>query len=1513
VAVVVSIARGHDASYPFKTIGAADGATLTGERGAGYYLSAVEKGGEPAGTWVGDGAAELGFKDGDTVRRQGFEPLYGQFLDPRDPSGRTHLGSPPRVNAELATIYQAKLAAHQGAMADERMRLLAEARTEYEGPVGVQYFDTTFSVDKTISLAHASALASAVEARNAGDSRAAEQWEARAAGIWAEIEESVRLYVRYMQGQAAYVRTGHHGRRINAVETGRFEDAREIPVAIFPQHTSRNGDPQLHVHILWLNKVKTVRDGRWRAIDSRGLYREKGAGSALAAFALETGLSRRFGFEWAYRPASKGRVIAGFPEKAIARFSSRRAQISKTTLALAEEYEKARGHAPDQRALASMRQFANARTRRAKDPGVLDFAALLSEWEQTSRDAELGTLRDLARTAWHTVAGESADARAELARMTARLESRGELTYAQERAAMGAGLAQAQESRAAWARADLVHCIGQNLPDHAAGRDQEHAWQMLDNLTDRALAGEAGQEVLRLDAPEWPHVPDLLRREDGESIYRAHGAELYATRAQLSMEAQLIADARAEGAPHLGREQAAALLGADLAQLDAQLRRGAPTADGNTRGGLRVDQATAAFFVLTSSRRAELIVGPAGTGKTYTAVRMADAWRAAGRGQVVGIAATSAGRNVLLDAGIPVAENTAQFLGHLPGQRQARGAASLGPDALVILDEASTTSLPDLAAILRHAARSGARLVIAGDHAQLDAVQAGGGMAMLARKLGHAQLTEAMRFRSAWEGTASLAIRAGEVSALGVYDANGRLHGGSYEEMTEQACRAYLAEYLAGTDVVLTAYERRECADLSRRIQGYLLDWGQLQPGQTADLREGARAYAGDLIIARQNDNQLEAGQQGRTLANGDLLRVDAVGHNDVTVSRLIRPGHAAGERTWSAPFTITRSYAQGYCDLGYAQTWHTVEGQTVEVGIAVANDQRTREGLYVAMSRGAQRNEVYAYPSAQEPANSVIGRPPAPDPELARQRELQADRETAGPGAAIDEEDPVTILAQVVRRDHPGLSATETRERAESDTDHLGTLQAIWMDHCRAEAYGRYAQAVREHAEPADAGQILQDTDRLWRTVCSAELAGLDGADVIRAAITGRPFTGARSHSAVLDARIREMTGGLPTGIRDSWTASLPRFADPELDRYIGEIAAAMDDRQRRIGEHAAREAPLWATQALGQVPNGGESRADWEDKAGRLGAYREMFGWDHPGEAIGPEPPCTFPEARTEWHAAFAAMARVEGIDVRHLTDGQLLARRRAYEAETSWAPKHVAEELRAARKQEQFSKIEATRHAYEAAAATRHGNADRSALHEKAADSWTFLGQRATLVRDQLTEAHDTRCQWEAVTEPTRRLARAADVELKRRGVLDHDDHLRSAEPEGFVRRGRERAGEVWVQPRLDGSAGLPHESEPLGPAEREERALEVLGLTPGSDQPELPGQISQIAEYNRERQAEIDERRSMRIPAEEPDETDLGEAWSVLSERRRDAVIQPPKPPIPAADAIIEREPEREAEA
>ena len=134
------------------------------------------------------------------------------------------------------------------------------------------------------------------------------------------------------------------------------------------------------------------------------------------------------------------------------------------------------------------------------------------------------------------------------------------------------------------------------------------------------------------------------------------------------------------------------------------------------------------------------------------------------------------------------------------------------------------------------------------------------------------------------------------------------------------------------------------------------------------------------------------------------------------------------------------------------------------------------------------------------------------------------------------------------------------------------------------------------------------------------------------------------------------------------------------------------------------------------------------------------------------------------------------------------------------------------------------------------------------------------------------------------------RAAGIELKRRGVLSRDDHLRSAEPDGFAYPEREKGHEVWVQPRLDCSIDLPREPEPFSPAER----TNTPWKSSASPSPELPIQVSQIAECHRTRQAQIDERQFMRIRAEEPDEMDPGEAGNVLAERLRDAVVPRPAP-------------------
>ncbi len=193
------------------------------------------------------------------------------------------------------------------------------------------------------------------------------------------------------------------------------------------------------------------------------------------------------------------------------------------------------------------------------------------------------------------------------------------------------------------------------------------------------------------------------------------------------------------------------MLGADLAQLEAALAgraldarepRGAPDAPRpRTHTGLRDDQAAAALAVLTDGRCVSVINAPAGAGKTWVLAAAGKAWAATGLGRVIGITPSQSARNTLA-AGVPESYNTAQFLGHLPGRRGARGPVQLRPGDLVLMDEASMVAPPDLTDVVTQAAAAGAKVILAGDTQQLQAVENGGGMSLLAGALGYAQLTE---------------------------------------------------------------------------------------------------------------------------------------------------------------------------------------------------------------------------------------------------------------------------------------------------------------------------------------------------------------------------------------------------------------------------------------------------------------------------------------------------------------------------------------------------------------------------------------------------------------------------------------------------------------------------------------------------------------------------------------------------------------------------------------------------
>lgn len=275
MAGIITVSPGHDASYPWRQIGTSAEVGRTGQTGLAYYLSPAEKGGEPPGRWQGAGLVELGFWEGQVIEREVFERLYGEFLDPRDPTGQTRLGRAPQRFRSTEEVYAVLAALEPEATAELRAQLIVEAKTQVRAPV--QYFDATFSVSKSITLLHASAMANAVKAGSADNLEAAAYWEQAAADVWACVEAGNRAALDYLQREAGYTRSGYHGRQAEGLSTGRWEDAHEFIIGSFAQHTSRDGDPQLHIHNLILNRVRREQDGAWRTLDSKALYEHRGA------------------------------------------------------------------------------------------------------------------------------------------------------------------------------------------------------------------------------------------------------------------------------------------------------------------------------------------------------------------------------------------------------------------------------------------------------------------------------------------------------------------------------------------------------------------------------------------------------------------------------------------------------------------------------------------------------------------------------------------------------------------------------------------------------------------------------------------------------------------------------------------------------------------------------------------------------------------------------------------------------------------------------------------------------------------------------------------------------------------------------------------------------------------------------------------------------------------------------------------------------------------------------------
>ena len=441
MAVVATLTKGYDLDYIWRQVDRS--AT---KDAAGYYIQASESGGEPPGRWWGPGAKALGLEHGQIVEREPYDLLFGER---KAPDG-TQLGRPPGSGQNTAGIYARLLAAEPHATAERQHELRTEAtRQARQSPL---YFDLTLSLSKSISIFHASLGENARLAREAGDQAGDAYWSGLVAEVDAMIWQATWAGFGYFQREAGYTRTGSHHARVNGRETGQWHEA-DLAVAHWLQHTSRDGDMQLHVHSQIAHTARTRTDGKWRAPDSLGYNEHIGAVAAITAQHLEEALTRRFGVQWVARDDGHGFEIKGISGQMMRLFSSRRESITADVRGRAARFEQRYGRAPSQRELAQLAQASNFATRKAKD-GALDFAQLHEGWADKLARTLGVPLASVAPSVWHDGAGHAA-ARTRSAESPDRLE----LARAAQKA-----VALAQQEKSTWTRADLIKYLGRVLP-----------------------------------------------------------------------------------------------------------------------------------------------------------------------------------------------------------------------------------------------------------------------------------------------------------------------------------------------------------------------------------------------------------------------------------------------------------------------------------------------------------------------------------------------------------------------------------------------------------------------------------------------------------------------------------------------------------------------------------------------------------------------------------------------------------------------------------------------------------------------------------------------------------------------------------------------------------------------------------------------------------------------------------------------------------------------------------------
>jgi len=570
-------------------------------------------------------------------------------------------------------------------------------------------------------------------------------------------------------------------------------------------------------------------------------------------------------------------------------------------------------------------------------------------------------------------------------------------------------LATVSSSRATWQQAHV------RAEAERAVRTANLPLARIDAAVERIVAAALSPaSSLPLGMPEPVSEPAALRRRDGTSVYTTAGAQLFTSPSVVAAEQALLALSMRTGGRTVSAESV------ELALLEVAARAVV----------LNPGQVAMVREFTGSALLMQLALAPAGTGKTVTMSVVSRAWKGDG-GSVIGLAPSAAAAAILgqeIDAPTDTLAKLIFSLDTLdqqaeraPGSAEPRGPVpawvhQIGPDTLVILDEAGMAGTVELARAARWIADRGAVLRLVGDDAQLSAVGAGGVLRDIAETAGALTLSQVVRFTDPAEGAASLALRAGQRAAIGFYLDNDRVHVGDPATGVDAAYNAWTTDRHNGLDALMLAPTRQVAAELNARARADRLATAN-PDGTRGDaevrLADGSAASAGDTVVTRRNNRRL-ALSTSDWVKNGDRWTV-----RDVLPGGAVKVQHHHTRRVITLPAT----YARQHLALGYASTVHAAQGATADTCHTVATGTEDRQLLYVAMTRGRTSNHLYLATAGDGDEHSVL----TPDALL--------------PPTAVD------LLSRIVDRDGAQLSASTAQAQLADPAVRLGAAADRYHD----------------------------------------------------------------------------------------------------------------------------------------------------------------------------------------------------------------------------------------------------------------------------------------------------------------------------------------------------------------------------------------------------------------------------------------------------------------------------------